>query len=213
MGDVVQWASWHRSGRRSDIGTGDEAACDFLDAVQRLPTGAVNAALDAAYRSRRTAYQRRECVESQVMSLSIFSERHAVDLTPAVSRTQPPFSRGGMDGALALADHLAMNRKPTKSNHLYIREWREFREVTQEVLADKVGMSAANLSRIERGLQGYTRDNLETIAKALRCEPADLLANDPSDESVKLMDRLRRMSDAKLRDATRLLDVLDQAEA
>jgi transcriptional regulator with XRE-family HTH domain len=67
----------------------------------------------------------------------------------------------------------------------YIKQWREFRELTQEQLAEMTNMSPGNLSLIERGLQNYTQDTLEAIAHALKCSPSDLLDRDPNDaESI-----------------------------
>lgn len=43
------------------------------------------------------------------------------------------------------------------------------------------GMSAASLSRIERGLQPYTQDFLEAAAIAYKTDPASLLMRDPGD--------------------------------
>lgn len=64
---------------------------------------------------------------------------------------------------------------------LFVREWREHRHMTQEQLAERVGITPASLSRIERGLQAYTRGSLEALAEALQCQPADLLTRNPED--------------------------------
>jgi transcriptional regulator with XRE-family HTH domain len=63
----------------------------------------------------------------------------------------------------------------------FIREWRSHRNLTQEQLAERVDMSPGNLSLIERGLQNYTQDTLESLANALQCGPADLLMRNPLD--------------------------------
>lgn len=63
----------------------------------------------------------------------------------------------------------------------YIRQWRKFRGLSQERLADRVGMTGGNLSEIENGNTGYTQATLEALADALQCEPVDLLIRDPSD--------------------------------
>ena len=65
----------------------------------------------------------------------------------------------------------------------YIRAWREAAGFTIETLAAKAKVSKPNLSKIERGLQGYTQAVLERIADALNCSPSDLLARRPSDPS------------------------------
>lgn len=66
----------------------------------------------------------------------------------------------------------------------FIREWREYRQLTQERLAARLDMSSASLSRIEAGKQPYTQDVLESIAEALTCEPADLLVRNPLDPAA-----------------------------
>lgn len=63
---------------------------------------------------------------------------------------------------------------------LYLREWREHRQLTQEQLADRIGISRVMVSKIERGLNPYHQAFLEAAAAALMCEPADLLVRDPS---------------------------------
>ena len=63
----------------------------------------------------------------------------------------------------------------------YIKEWRSHRGLTQEQLAERVGMSSGNVSLIERSLQNYTQETLEAFADALQCEPADLLIRSPGD--------------------------------
>lgn len=88
------------------------------------------------------------------------------------------FERGYVDrsGRVSHSSRMAKGRKPT-----FIKQWREFRGLTQEQLAEKTNMSPGNVSLIERGLQNYTQETLESIAHALRCEPADLLTRDPND--------------------------------
>lgn len=72
-----------------------------------------------------------------------------------------------------------MARK-TPQQRLFLKEWREFRQLTQEQLADRIGISRVMVSKIERGLNPYHQAFLEAAAHALMCEPADLLVRDPS---------------------------------
>jgi transcriptional regulator with XRE-family HTH domain len=76
-------------------------------------------------------------------------------------------------------------RKPTfvkpRYKPTFIRQWREFRGLTQDQLAERVGKSKAQLSRIENGLQPYSQDFLEACADALRTDPASLITRDPTD--------------------------------
>jgi transcriptional regulator with XRE-family HTH domain len=64
----------------------------------------------------------------------------------------------------------------------FLREWRKYRGLTQQELADRAGMTNTAVSHLERGAKGYTQGSLEALARALECEPADLLARDPSSD-------------------------------
>lgn len=72
--------------------------------------------------------------------------------------------------------------KEPKFRPTYIKQWRKsIPGLTQERLADRVGMTAGNLSEIENGNTGYTQATLEALADAMGCTAADLLIRDPSD--------------------------------
>ena len=71
----------------------------------------------------------------------------------------------------------------TARRPVYIRQWRDHRKLSQEALADRLDMSAAQLSRIESAKQGYTQDFMEACAVALRTDVASLLMRDPSKEN------------------------------
>ena len=66
----------------------------------------------------------------------------------------------------------------------FIKQWREFRNLTQDQLAERLETSKASISRIETGQQAYTQDFLEACAEALRTDPASLLMRDPTDEEA-----------------------------
>lgn len=92
----------------------------------------------------------------------------------------------------------------------YIREWRRFRGLTMEQLADRIGLSHAVVSRIERGLQPYRQDFLEKVAEALRCEPAHLIMVDPLNADDPMM-ILAEMDPAKQAEAGKLLKAFFEA--
>jgi transcriptional regulator with XRE-family HTH domain len=73
---------------------------------------------------------------------------------------------------------------PKHRRRHFIRAWREHRGLTQEQLADRLGTTKANISRIENLRQGYTQDFLEACADALMTDPASLIMRDPSDEEA-----------------------------
>lgn len=63
----------------------------------------------------------------------------------------------------------------------YIKEWRKFRQLTQEQLAERIGIDKSYLSKIENGKKRYDQPFLEAAATALRCEPGDLIIRNPID--------------------------------
>lgn len=71
--------------------------------------------------------------------------------------------------------------KPQKPRY-YFKEWRKKAGLTQEQLAERVGMTASSISQLEHGKQGFTDTTLEAMAWALNCEPADLLGRNPLKE-------------------------------
>lgn len=72
-------------------------------------------------------------------------------------------------------------KRPQFRRH-FLREWREFRQLTQETAAERLGMDRSNLSRIERGAVPYSQALLENAASAYSCEPWDLLNVNPLKE-------------------------------
>lgn len=56
-----------------------------------------------------------------------------------------------------------------------IRRTRKLRGLSQEALADEVGLAVTYVGQIERGLRNPTLDVVERFAKALGVKPLDLL--------------------------------------
>lgn len=92
-----------------------------------------------------------------------------------------------------------MGKNPSPRH--YIREWREYKDLTQARLSLRCGISEPTLSRIETGEQGYKQGHLEAIAEALGCEPADLIGRLPGapNELTLLINRVPpdRVEDVK----------------
>jgi transcriptional regulator with XRE-family HTH domain len=61
----------------------------------------------------------------------------------------------------------------------FLKEWRDFRGFTLEAAAEKLGMSSAQLSRIENAKSPYTQDLLELAAKVYDTDVFSLLFRDP----------------------------------
>ncbi len=94
-----------------------------------------------------------------------------------------------MDGERVPVHHMHMAKQvrpqpKRRYRATFIRQWREFRLLTLEQLAERVDMTHASLSRIERGLQPYSQATLEAIADALQTDAASLLMRDPTAEDA-----------------------------
>ena len=60
-------------------------------------------------------------------------------------------------------------------NRLYLRDWREFRGLSTEKLAELSGVSPGLISQIENRRSAGSADSLEKLAKALAIEVGELL--------------------------------------
>lgn len=85
-------------------------------------------------------------------------------------------------GSIARIPHPACMAAPTKDTRSEqisppnrIREWRHRRGMTQQDLCDATSYSAMAVYRMEAGTQRLNEDHLARLAKALRCEPWELL--------------------------------------
>jgi transcriptional regulator with XRE-family HTH domain len=88
-----------------------------------------------------------------------------------------------MEHRLALSHKSIMTEtiEDDRAPKFHFREWRKFREKTQEDLASEVGLSASSISQLETGKQGFTGDTLIAFARALNCHPGELLLCNPLD--------------------------------
>lgn len=79
-----------------------------------------------------------------------------------------------------------------------IKTVRQRNGLTQDQLAEQVGLSPKYISGIERGAENPTMDILLRVAKGLRVEPYDLFLFGESEENEKA---LRKGIDTMLREA------------
>ena len=85
---------------------------------------------------------------------------------------------------------------PRRPRRLYVFEWREARGLTQERLAERLGVSNMTVSRWERGTSLLNTDVMAAVADALDIEPQDLYRH-PDQPSA---DALLRGQSAEVRD-------------
>ena len=118
--------------------------------------------------------------ESFMMPTSSITENQAQDF----------FQCDYLDSILPLDQNLSMTKrviprfKASQRRRIFLKEWRKYRHLTQEQLADRVGWSVSNISQLEQGRQGYSQEGLEKLADALQCDPGHLLNVDPTKDSA-----------------------------
>jgi len=89
----------------------------------------------------------------------------------------------------------------------YIKEWRKFRGLTQERLAERTPFTNGAISQVETGRTSYTQEMLEALAVALDCSPGDLLNVNPFKEG-DVVDLMRLINDKNRDQAIRVLRAL-----
>ena len=72
-----------------------------------------------------------------------------------------------------------IKRPPRQRGRTYLREWREFREISMNAAARTIGWDHSSLQRLETGQTPYNQDHLELLADLYRCKPHDLISRDP----------------------------------
>lgn len=92
----------------------------------------------------------------------------------------------------------------------YVREWRKFRGLTQERLAERTPFSPGAISQLETGRTKYTQDMLEALAAALDCKAGDLISRNPLVEG-DVISLFADLPEEKRRMAVELLKALKTA--
>lgn len=97
-----------------------------------------------------------------------------------------------------MAKKVTPHPKPARPRYFF-REWRKYRGLNQEDLAELVGVTAPSISQIENGKQGFTDTTLQALADALHCSPGDLLMRNPLDHDApwSLWDSVKKAPQAK----------------
>jgi len=93
-----------------------------------------------------------------------------------------------------------MTKDTTLAVPLFIRERRKKLNISQEKLAEMVGVSTATISNLETGRNGFTDKTLASVADALKCRPVDLL--------LPLSDRGKVSGEKDVKDLLRHIDGL-----
>ena len=93
---------------------------------------------------------------------------------------------------------------------LFIREWRKFRGLTQQRLADRLGVDKGTISKLENGKMPWDQKYILGIAEALGIEPASLFMRDPSqpDYAWTLWEQARKLSPEDARKASDMMRII-----
>lgn len=111
------------------------------------------------------------------------------DLSHNAINPSSPFLRSpGKDNPVGLSQSVRMGRKAEKPAANHLRAWREFRQLTQEQLADKVGTAANVISLLESGERGLSHKWLLKLAPVLGTTPGFLLDHNPYTLDTSFLD-------------------------
>lgn len=87
--------------------------------------------------------------------------------------------------------------KPRRTlSRTFLREWREYRGLTQEQAAERLNVSRTLLSKIENAKSPYVQGFMEAAAEAYMCDVADLIMRDPNSPIWSIYDTLRALPQA-----------------
>ncbi len=92
----------------------------------------------------------------------------------------------------------------------YMKEWRDRKGLTLELLEERIGITYSYLSKIERGARPYNQGTLEKIARGLEVTEAAILAQDPADpEGVwAIAERIQQLPPAARRQIIAVIEAL-----
>jgi transcriptional regulator with XRE-family HTH domain len=86
------------------------------------------------------------------------------------------------------ASHTAKMETEKNGGENFLQKWREFRRMTREELAEKVGTTAAVIWHLEQGERGLSAKWLRKLAPPLNTSPGFLLDYDPNLVSTDLIE-------------------------
>lgn len=104
--------------------------------------------------------------------------------------------------------------KPFARGITFLREWRDYRDLTLEAASERLDIHHTTLLRIEKGQSPYNQDFLERCALAYGCDVEDLLFNNPyKPKGIPhlVFDALKNASPGKQAEALRIVEALLRA--
>jgi transcriptional regulator with XRE-family HTH domain len=100
-------------------------------------------------------------------------------------------------GVRKMTDMAPVPKPKRKLRRTFLKEWREYRGLTQEAAAERLNISRTLLSKIENAKSPYTQGFMEAAAEAYGCEVPDLIMRDPHSPVWSIYDTLRALPRAQ----------------
>ena len=86
-----------------------------------------------------------------------------------------------------------VSKPKRKLRRTFLKEWRDYRMLTQEQAAERLNVSRSLLSKIENAQSPYTQGFIEAAAEAYGCDVPDLLMRDPNSPVWSIYDTLKAL--------------------
>jgi transcriptional regulator with XRE-family HTH domain len=112
------------------------------------------------------------------------------------------------DAAAALSHPANMARGAANKSVNHLRAWREYRKMTQDDLAAKIGTAGNVISLLESGGRRLSDKWLYKLAPALDTRPGFLLEFDPNDVDQEILEAYLKLSPSAKKQAAQMLLVL-----
>lgn len=132
----------------------------------------------------------------------VISMQHSLHSANATSRAN--VCRPQDDAAFPVAYDGSM----TECDRNYLRQWREYRGLSQDDLAAAINTTKSVVSLLENEKRPLSSKWLRRIADALNTRPGYILDHDPNEVEADIFDLWSRMSDTERGQAANILRAL-----
>ena len=95
----------------------------------------------------------------------------------------------------------------------FLKEWREFREMSQEALGAAIGTTGSVISLLEAGKRKLSDKWLRKLAKPLKTMPGAILDYDPSKVSTSVLEAWGEIPDDQRPQAMTILETFRKKRA
>jgi transcriptional regulator with XRE-family HTH domain len=86
-----------------------------------------------------------------------------------------------------------VSKPKRKLSRTFLKEWRDYRMLTQEQASERLNVSRTLLSKIENAKSPYSQGFMEAAAEAYGCDVPDLIMRDPRSPVWSIYDTLKAL--------------------